>query len=370
MRTFEREMASYLGRSEFVMVNSGSSANLILIEALMRPSSAEPRLRIGEKVIVPAIAWPTTVWPVVQLGLDAVFADVDLNTLALSRKTIEQIHVPDPAAVFAIHPLGKAISENDIVDHRPALNTPLMLSDVCESLGAWRSGRHAGSDSLASTFSFYFSHHITTMEGGGVAVDDAELAEDLRSIRAHGWSRGRKDEEKWTGNTHPTDAKFLFVTSGYNVRPMEIQAAIGLSQLEDLELFLARRREIAAKLHDATSELENIRMIGYDSDNIQSHSWMLAPFRVLDGALRSRREKVLDYLSSRGIETRPVLTGNMMSQPSVQRLLAGLRPAENFPVAQIVSSEMFLVGCHHDFDDDQVSLLANELRKADQQLSP
>lgn len=371
VRTFEREMAAYLGAEEFIMVNSGSSANLVVVEALLRPSQGSPRLLPGSRVAVPAIAWPTTVWPVIQLGLEPHFVDIDLATLALSDETLRQSgSVESDAAVFLIHPLGRSIALDGFGGKKATESrSQILLSDVCESLGSWQGDRHAGSDGLASTFSFYFSHHITTMEGGGVATNDLELAEDIRSIRAHGWSRGRRDESKWTQDIHPTDSKFLFVTSGYNVRPMEIQAAIGLAQLEDLDSFVLRRQEIAADVNEVVAKLQNLELVGGGSGDSKANSWMLMPFRIAAGGKGHRREKALDFLAGLGVETRPVLTGNMAKQPSVRRLLDNSIEPADFPNASIADEEMFLAGCHHDFTDGQVKHLKSSLVALDHMLS-
>lgn len=363
-------MANYLGSREFVMVNSGSSANLIAIEGLLRPSKGAPRLVAGDKVIVPAIAWPTTVWPLLQLGLAPVFVDIDKDTLGLSADGVAlalEAH-PDIKAVFVINPLGRKVDSQDLASILENHSSkPLLLSDTCEALGSWDEFGHAGAQSFLSTFSFYFSHHITTMEGGGVATNNREFAEDLRSIRAHGWSRGRADESEWLSGVDDTDSKFLFVTSGFNVRPMEIQAAIGISQLEDIDGFIQRRREIANYVKDRLRKASNLFMLGHDVEDSRSNSWMLMPFKVKDGNQDGRRKKTLERLDTKGVETRPVLTGNFSRQPSVQRLMPQVNPS-NFPNADSVSQEMFLVGCHHDFSDEQVDYLTSSLLDADSHL--
>jgi len=242
---FESKMAEYLGVSHFVMMNSGSSANLAIFEAMLRPSKGIPRLKAGDGVLVPAIAWPTTIWPIVQLGLVPVFVDVDRNDLALDLKAAEIAIMTSTSpvkAIFPIHPLGRALDSKLLLDfaNRHSLT---LVNDVCESLGSFDNREHAGTAGLAGSFSFYFSHHITTMEGGGVATDDDAFADDLRSIRSHGWSRDRKDVTDWTHDVSGTDAKFLFVSTGYNIRPMEIQAAIGINQIKDIDTEKKKNRK-------------------------------------------------------------------------------------------------------------------------------
>ena len=239
VKKFEAKMASYLGVSNFVMVNSGSSANLLMLEALLRPAIAKPRLNPGDSILVPAIAWPTTIWPLIQLGLNPLFVDINPNTLALdldsAQELIDSSRIP-VKGIFPIHPLGYSISPSKL-NAFTEKNELILINDVCESLGSWNEGKHAGTEGIAGSFSFYFSHHITTMEGGGIATSDNALADDLRSMRSHGWSRDRSDVDSWTAKKSSNDSKFLFVSTGYNVRPMEIQAAIGSAQIDEIDNF-------------------------------------------------------------------------------------------------------------------------------------
>jgi len=368
VREFENEIADYLGCQYFIMVNSGSSANLAMLEALLRPSSGIPYLLPGDKVLVPAIAWPTTIWPVIQLGLEPEFIDIDEETLAIDLKQADEKLSKDSSikAIFIIHPMGRAIDHkllNDLVTKYKIQ----VINDVCESLGSFIDGKHAGNSGIASSFSFYFSHHLTTMEGGGIATNDGQFANDLRSIRSHGWSRDRTDAAEWHKNLQGNDAKFLFVTTGYNIRPMEIQAAIGRSQLKDLNIFVQKRRFIAESVKNSIANT-SFSLIGGDTFNTskksKSHSWMLLPIRIINSSGREKKAEVIDYLESIGIETRPVLTGNFLSQPSMQRIGRNLPHPDEFPVANNISKSSFLVGAHHDLNDEQIDFLCKSLNEA------
>jgi CDP-6-deoxy-D-xylo-4-hexulose-3-dehydrase len=370
VRRFETQMAQYLGVKHFVMVNSGSSANLLMIEALLRPTNSSPRLHQGDGILVPAIAWPTTVWPLIQLGLNPIFVDINPETLALDLNSAQNLLDTSRILVrgiFPIHPLGLALSHAELLKFTDK-NDLILLGDVCESLGSWTEGAHAGVSSLVSSFSFYFSHHITTMEGGGVATDDDQIADDLRSMRSHGWSRDRSDALDWARSATITDAKFLFVSTGYNVRPMEIQASVGCSQLSSLDDFVARRRWIARRVQEALAST-CMSIVGQehiaDKNSKPTHSWMLLPIRVSGRDFRDRRERILNSLSESGVETRPVLTGNFVAQPAVQRILKQALSPESFPQANAISHSTFLVGAHHDLSDDQVAALCNALVLAD-----
>ena len=363
VRKFESAMASYLGVPFFVMTNSGSSANLLIVESLLRPAVSSPKVKTGDKVLVPSIAWPTTIWPILQLGLVPVFIDVNPDTLALDLgKAQAYLDKSDGSvkAMFPIHPLGFGLPR-DYVDFCNQ-NGLTLINDMCESLGSFRDGRHSGNDGHASSYSFYFSHHLTTMEGGGVATSSAEVADDLRAMRSHGWSRDRTDSDSWASGMSSNQAKFLFVTSGYNVRPMELQAAIGLSQLDDLNDFIERRRSISERVQSAIAQ-SGLQLIDPTKDlrnnPRESHSWMLLPIRVIEGRLD--RDEVVATLNRLGVETRPILTGNFLAQPAASRILPLDELAESYPIAEEISKRCFMVSAHHDLTDEQIDHLCSAL---------
>ena len=368
VKKFEKLMCEYLRVKHFVMVNSGSSANLLMLEALLRPTKSKPRLNPGNGILVPAIAWPTTIWPVIQLGLIPLFVDVDPRTLAIdltrAQELIDESRIP-VAGLFPIHPLGYAIPPSRL-DSFVERNNLILINDVCESLGSWNEGLHAGTSGTAGSFSFYFSHHITTMEGGGIATNNSELADDLRSMRSHGWSRDRLDVKEWTAEISDTDSKFLFVSTGYNVRPMEIQAVIGSSQIKDIDSFVKRRRTIARKVNTSLSGT-GLKVIGSEAlsgeINEESHSWMLIPIYVSGDAAAQRKKMILEALELKGIETRPVLTGNFLAQPAIKRITRYAIDSKAFTVAQDITDKAFMVGAHHDLTDDQIDFLCHSLKE-------
>jgi CDP-6-deoxy-D-xylo-4-hexulose-3-dehydrase len=366
VKNFEKKMSAYLGSKHFVMVNSGSSANLLMVEALLRPTIDRPRLNPGDSVLVPAIAWPTTIWPLIQLGLNPLFIDVHPETLALdlnvAQNLIDSSRIP-VKGIFPIHPLGYSIPPSDLKNFTER-NDLILINDVCESLGSWSEGQHAGTIGIAGSYSFYFSHHITTMEGGGIATDDDRFADDLRSMRSHGWSRDRSDSQRWTAQVSGNDSKFLFVSTGYNVRPMEIQAAIGSLQIEEIDDFVSKRRKIALRVHNALQG-SGLRVIGSETFNDEllskSHSWMLIPIQVLGNNSELRKRKILEELERLEIETRPVLTGNFLAQPAIQRITRHSVDPEFFSVASEITKTTFLVGAHHDLTEEQIEFLCNSL---------
>ena len=368
--SFEKEMADYLQVKHFVMVNSGSSANLAMVEALVRPSSGVPKLKPQDGVLVPAIAWPTTVWPLIQLGLKPIFVDIESETMALDLRKAQEIINEEQEkveAIFPIHPLGLGIQRESLISFCEK-NQLTLIEDVCESLGSWRNGVHCGTDGVMSSFSFYFSHHMTTMEGGGVATNDDNFADDLKSIRSHGWSRDRSDSSKWSFEIHPSMQKFNFVSTGFNIRPMEIQAAVGRMQLRDLNAFVRKRRENVEVVSESLAGT-NLQILGRTKDSSiltqDNHSWMHIAIKISSGSLdvSTLRSKIVRFLEDFGIETRPPLTGNFVKQPAMLRYKPSATQ-DSFPIADQISSSVFLVGCHHDLSEDQVIYLASKLRQA------
>lgn len=367
VRKFEKLMCEYLKVKNFVMVNSGSSANLLMFEALLRPTKSKPRLHLGDGILVPAIAWPTTIWPIIQLGLIPIFVDIDPKTLAIdlvkAQDLIDLTKIP-VAGIFPIHPLGYTIPPSQLKLFTEK-NNLLLINDTCESLGSWSEDLHAGTFGIAGSFSFYFSHHITTMEGGGIATNDDEYADDLRSMRSHGWSRDRSDALDWKTRALNNNEKFLFISTGYNFRPMEIQAVVGSAQILQIDEFVNRRTQIAKRINTALLGTE-LKVIGSDSLGVRelekTNSWMLIPIYVSGVDSTHRKKIIVEELEKNEIETRPVLTGNFLAQPAIQRITRYATDYKNFTAAQDVTENAFLVGAHHDLSEDQIAFLCTTLK--------
>jgi CDP-6-deoxy-D-xylo-4-hexulose-3-dehydrase len=363
---FESDMARYLNVKHFVMMNSGSSANLAILEALIRPTKSNPLLQKDDEVLVPAIAWPTTIWPLIQLGLKPRFVDINPLTLELDLSyaySLIQSSKGRIRALFPIHPLGFGIDNGDLRDFARQHDL-VLINDVCESLGSWQDSEHSGIVGEASSFSFYFSHHMTTMEGGGVATNNYETYNDLKSIRSHGWSRDRSDFADWNFEIHPSMQKFNFVSTGYNIRPMEIQAAVGLQQLADLEQFVFSRRKNVQYVSDAIHSTQ-LQLLGtQDYGAIQSnrqHSWMHIPLRIQSHKPKEARLRAVRFLEDSGIETRPPLTGNFLKQPAMARYLEN-QATGDFMNTDSISDSTFLIGCHHDLSETQIDYVTEKLK--------
>jgi CDP-6-deoxy-D-xylo-4-hexulose-3-dehydrase len=238
--TFEREFAAYFGMKHGVMVNSGSSANLVAVAALFYKKDRP--LRRGDEVIVPAISWSTTYHPLQQYGLKLRFVDVDLNTLNIDVSKLKHALTPRTRAIVVVSILGNPAAL-DVVEQFAREHHLYLLEDNCESMDAELNGRKTGTFGHLNTFSFFFSHHISTMEGGIVLTNDLELDHLLRSLRAHGWTRDLPPGSPLfepRGDDH--FEAYRFILPGYNVRPLELSGAVGREQLRKLPAMTERRR--------------------------------------------------------------------------------------------------------------------------------
>lgn len=334
VRAMERAFEEMYPGSHAVMCNSGSSANLLAVAEQCSPLRPQ-RLNRGDGVIVSALSWSTTVWPWVQYGLRPIIVDIDPDTLNIDPEQVKR-YAGEAKAVMPVHVYGNPCDMTEI--QGIAADAGLVLiEDCCEALGASIDGRPVGSYGTA-TFSFYFSHHITTFEGGMVITPSAAAADRMRMIRAHGWTR---DCLRYKAD-HPTDPKFTFVHDGYNLRASEINAAIGLVQLPKLERFVANRRHIA-------EELQRVFEGRWTQREHGRSSWF--GFCLRGKALRR-------LLEAHGVETRSVICGNIARQPGMN-----LYPhtCGDLPHADKVMDEGFSIGCHQDMTTEDVDRIANTL---------
>jgi len=335
---FEREFARFVGSRHAVMVNSGSSANLLMIAALVHRNTR--RLERGDEVIVPAVSWPTTYYPLYQYGLRLVFVDVERDTLNLDPKAVAAALTPRTRAVFAVNLLGNPC-RYDRLREALAGRDVMLLEDNCEALGATFDGRQAGTFGLMGSYSFFFSHHMSTMEGGMVVTDDEELHHFLLALRAHGWTRDLPKKNHLGGekSEEPFEESFRFLVPGYNLRPIEIEAAIGLEQLKKLPRLLEQRRANARHFQSLFGGHPWLRAQRHEPGS----SWfafamMLGENSPLDRMQLARR------LAAAGIECRPVVAGNFAKNPVMRWFDARVQgPLAN---ADWVDSRGLMIGNH------------------------
>lgn len=337
VKAFEAQFAELFGSKYAVMVNSGSSANLLMMAGLLYHDGLN--IGAGAEVIVPAVSWSTTYYPVHQLGMDLRFVDIDPDTLNIDPTLIEQAITPKTRAILAVNLLGNP-SELAKLKQICDAHDLVLLEDNCESMGARLDGRQAGTWGLAGTFSTFFSHHISTMEGGVIVTDDEDLYHVLLSLRAHGWLRDQPSHSKLNVEVDDFMRQFRFVLPGYNVRPLEMSGAIGQEQLRKLPGLIAARR---ANAEIFTSLFANHPAVQIQAETGES-SWFGFAL-IMRGALEGRRNELNAALSAACIDTRPIVAGNFVNNPVVRHLRHTV--SGSLTAADRVDRDGLFFGNHH-----------------------
>jgi len=340
VKKFEAMFAQYIGSDYATMVHSGSSANLLAISILMNPA-LKNRIKPGDEIITPAITWATTVWPIINCGAVPVLVDVDLNTFDISVKEIEKSITPKTRAIMLVHLLGNPCDMDNILAIAKKHNL-YIIEDSCEAHGAEVNGKKVGSFGDLATFSFFFSHHITTIEGGMVMTNNEELSELSRTLRVFGWVRDLKNKEKLAKAYKDIDPRFLFVNTGYNLRPTEVEASFGLHQIGKLEKFIDIRRDNAKYWGQNLDKFNDYLLLQTERENTR-HVWFGYPMTVLPGAPFTRKE-IMDFLESKGVETRPIMSGNIDEQPGIA--LFNYRKVGALKNARLIMRNSFFFGNH------------------------
>ena len=240
VKEFENNFSQYFNSKFGLMVNSGSSANLLMIAALFYSKNKSLKLNKGDEIIVPAVSWSTTYYPLYQYGLKIKFVDIDLFTLNYDLHKLKKAINEKTRAILIVNILGNPNDFNEINKMIKDKNI-ICLEDNCESMGAKYQGKYAGTFGKIGTFSTFFSHHMSTMEGGMILTDEEELYHIMLSLRSHGWTRNLPKENLVCGTKSDSefDESFRFVLPGYNLRPLEMSGAIGIEQLKKLDSFIA-----------------------------------------------------------------------------------------------------------------------------------
>ena len=360
VKDFEKQFAEYVGTKYAVMFNSGSSANLAMLAAAKYVKNSV--LVEGDQIIVPAVSWSTTYYPVNQMGFILDFVDVDLNTLNINVSEIEKKITSRTKAILTVNLLGNPsnlVALREIADKYNLL----LFEDNCEALGASVNGIIAGSFGQMSSHSFYFSHHICTMEGGMVNTNSKELMETLVSIRSHGWTRGLEQNN----SVHPRsnnewDDLFRFVLPGFNLRPLELSGAIGKVQIKKFPEFLKVRRQNAEYFVNTFQKSENYKL---QAENGKS-SWFGFSI-ILQNRLLGKREQLINYLMSNEVATRPIVAGNFTLNPVMKHLKFNSLP--KLTNANIIHTEGFFIGNHHYDISEQLAKTHELLTKFEKRYS-
>ncbi len=308
---FEQAVAQKFGSSYCLMVNSGSSANLLALASLF--FKEDNPLKAGDEVIVPALSWSTSYYPLQQYGLKVRFVDIDAETLNIDTGALREAISDRTRLVLAVNILGNPCQYDDI-RKICAEHDLLLLEDNCEAMGARFEGKSTGTFGLLGTFSTYFSHHISTIEGGMVITDDEELFHIMLSLRSHGWTRSLPGKNRLvTKSERAFDEAFRFILPGYNLRPSEIGGMLGLSQLSRLDDFIESRKKNADYF---CSRFENHALVQIQK-TIGESSWFGFSI-LLCGEAEGLRNELCDFLLDKQIENRPVVAGNFTKNEVIQ----------------------------------------------------
>jgi CDP-6-deoxy-D-xylo-4-hexulose-3-dehydrase len=349
---YEEAFASHVGSKYAVMTNSGSSANLALMAAAKYVKGSD--LQEGDSVIAPAVSWSTTYYPVHQLGLTLSLVDIDRETLNIDIQKVREAITPRTKAILTVNLLGNPSDLLALLQIAKEHNL-LLFEDNCESLGAKVNGKQAGTFGMAGTYSSFFSHHISTMEGGITVTDDLAFYQTMKSIRAHGWTRDLPNEnfvhnksgDEW-------DDLFRFVLPGYNLRPLELEGALGQAQIKKLDGFVSHRRVNAAILFKESARFPNIKL---QKENGES-SWFGFSL-LLDGPLSGKRSLLVQALNEADIQSRPIVAGNFALNPVMKHLRH--EPIPTLPNADDIHHNGLFVGNHHFPMEKQIERLSEVL---------
>lgn len=346
---YEKDFAQFFGSQYAIMVNSGSSANLLMIAALFY--TKQPYLKPGDEVIVPAVSWSTTYFPLQQYGLKVVFVDIDINTLNMDINKLEAAITPNTKAIFAVNLLGNP-NDFDRINQIIGGKDIILLEDNCESMGATYNGKQCGTHGIMGSYSSFFSHHIATMEGGCVVTDDEELYHVMLCLRTHGWTRNLPQFNQVTGekSADPFEESFKFVLPGYNLRPVEMSGAIGIEQLKKLPSFIEARRNNGKKFQQLFDDHPHVSI----QQECGNSSWFGFALVIKLSAPFNRAELVKVF-QAKGIECRPIVSGNFLTNDALKYF--DYRVAGDVDHAEYIDTHGIFVGNHQCELTDQLDYL-------------
>jgi CDP-6-deoxy-D-xylo-4-hexulose-3-dehydrase len=303
VKQFEDDFSNFVNSKYAVMVNSGSSANLIAVAAMFYTKN--PKLKRGDEVIVPAVSWSTTYYPLYQYGLKLKFVDVDLHTLNFDLDQLKLAVTDNTKMILAVNLLGNP-NNFDAIKEIIGSRDIILMEDNCESMGAEFKGKQTGTFGLVGTFSTFFSHHMATMEGGLIVTDDEEMYHVMVCLRAHGWTRHLPKENQISNKSDNWfEESFRFLLPGYNVRPVEMSGVIGVEQLKKLPSFLEQRRKNAELFISLFADNKDF----YIQKDIDNSSWFGFSF-IIKPESNLNRLNIVIKLEENNIDCRPIVTGD------------------------------------------------------------
>lgn len=362
---FQRKLAKYVGARDCVFVNSGSSANLVALSALTSPKLGSDQLKPGDEIVTVAMGFPTTINPIFQNGLKPVVVDIELQTYDAKIDKLREAIGPKTRGIMMAHTLGNPFNL-DVVQELCKEHDLWLVEDSCDALGSTYRGQKTGSFGDTATVSFYPAHHITTGEGGAVFVKSPLVKKQVDSFRD--WGRDCYCETgcdntclkrfEWKLGELPEgyDHKYIYSHIGYNLKATDMQAALGLSQLDKLDFFVQRRKE---NFHYLYSKLKDVKEILLPKATENSDpSWFGFPI-TLNPEFDINREELLRHLDSRKIGTRLMFAGNIMRQPAY--LSQDFRVVGDLTNTDIVMKKTFWVGTYPGLTNSMLDYIAENI---------
>ena len=338
-KKFENIFSKKVKTKYSLMVNSGSSANLLALQCLINPYRKK-KLKAGDSVLIPSVCWSTSLWPIIQSGLKPVFVDVDTKTLNIDINDLKRKITKKTKALMLVHVLGNS-TNMDLLMQVIEKNKICLIEDTCESLGSKYKKKYLGTFGSFSSFSFYSSHQISSGEGGMITCKTLEDYEILKALRSHGWSRGLKYEKKISRENKDLDSRFIFYNSGFNLRPTDVSAAIGLSQFKDMDKLIKLRnynRELIVKSFKKSSIINsNFNFI--EKNKHVEPSWFGIPILIKN---KNNRNYFVSKIEKNGVETRPIISGNFLKQPAVKKY--NLIKKNRLINSDIINNHGFFIG--------------------------
>lgn len=349
VKNFEKQWSDWMGCKESLFVSSGSTANFLLLSSVKELYG----LKNGDKVLVPACTWVTNIGPVIQLGLVPIFCDINLTDFSFCENHIKNVakNHPDIKLIFVTHLLGYS---SKIEKYKIYFPNALVLEDVCESHGCTSpNGQKRGVEYIGGTFSFYFGHHMTTIEGGMISTNNQELADLMRLKRSHGLARESRNFDLYKKQYPDIIPSFLFVTDGYNFRNTDLGAILGISQLKRLNKMIEKRNINYKTYYDLIKN-------HVDKFYIPEYNNMMSSFAfAFICKSKNYRDKLIDLFEEHGIEYRPVVSGNLLKQPFLKNYSLDL---EN-PNVDILHKNGVYIANNHFVDRPEFLILEEILNK-------
>lgn len=346
VRKFEQEWSKWLGCKYSLFVSSGSTANTLLVEAVKEKYG----LKAGDKVLLPACTWVTNVGPIIQAGFKPIFCDINLQNYSFDESELERIASKhkDIKLIFVTHLLG--YSANNEVYEKMFPNA-IIIDDVCESHGCEdQNGIKRGANSVGATFSFYFGHHMTTVEGGMVSTNDKELYDLMKMKRSHGMARESEHYDEYASQYPDVSRLFLFMTDGYNFRNHEMCAVLGLSQLKRLDKMIKIRKNNYAMFQELMEKNQDKFYPAYEMPMNSNFCFPIV------ARTKETFDKLMEKLKEHEIEYRPIVSGNLMRQPFLKGYK--LETKREHTNVDLIHEQGVYLGNNHFVDESNISLLA------------